>query len=151
MLGLRDGQELGAAFDELAARLAPESWSVEAAEDVAAGFELLVGCRRDPRFGPLVVVAAGGIQAEALRDTAVALAPVDETAAETLVRSLVSAPLLLGARGRPRLDVDGRHTGRRRVVELRRRAPGDRGGRGQPAARAHRGRRRPRRPSGARA
>jgi acyl-CoA synthetase (NDP forming) len=72
---------------------------------VAAGFELLVGARRDPRFGPLVVVGAGGIHAEVLRDTAVALAPVDDRAAEKLVHSLASAPLLTGARGRPPLDV----------------------------------------------
>ena len=105
-LGLRDEQALAAAFDDMKARLDSESFSLEAAEDVAAGFELLVGARRDPRFGPLVVVAAGGIQAEFARDIAVALAPVDAAAAETLVRSLVSAPLLLGARGRRRLDVD---------------------------------------------
>jgi acetate---CoA ligase (ADP-forming) len=104
-LGLRDDDELAAAFDDLTARLGPESFSVEAAQDVAAGFELLVGARRDPRFGPLVVVAAGGIQAELVRDTAVALAPIDAGAAEVLVRSLDSAPLLLGARGRPALDV----------------------------------------------
>jgi acyl-CoA synthetase (NDP forming) len=104
-LGLRDEQELAAALDDLAARLAPESFSVEAAEDVAAGFELLVGARRDPRFGPLVVAAAGGIHAEALHDVAVALAPVDEAAAEDLVRSLASAPLLAGDRGRPPLDI----------------------------------------------
>jgi acyl-CoA synthetase (NDP forming) len=72
---------------------------------VASGFELLVGARRDPRFGPLIVVAAGGIHAEALSDTAVALAPVDESVAEELVRSLASAPLLTGSRGRPPLDV----------------------------------------------
>jgi len=105
VLGLRDDRELTAAFENLSERLAPESFSVEAAEDVAAGFELLVGARRDPRFGPLVVVAAGGIHAEALRDTAVALAPVDEAQAEQLVRSLASAPLLAGARGRPSLDI----------------------------------------------
>jgi acyl-CoA synthetase (NDP forming) len=104
-LGLRDEQELVAAFEDISARLDPASFSVEAAEDVAAGFELLVGARRDPRFGPLVAVAAGGIHAETLRDVAVALAPVDETAAEELVRSLGSAPLLLGTRGRPPLDV----------------------------------------------
>jgi acyl-CoA synthetase (NDP forming) len=104
-LGLRDEQELVAAFEDISARLDPESFSVEAAEDVAAGFELLVGARRDPRFGPLVAVAAGGIHAEMLRDVAVALAPVDETAAEELVRSLASAPLLLGSRGGPSLDV----------------------------------------------
>jgi acyl-CoA synthetase (NDP forming) len=105
VVGLRDEEELAVAFDDLTARLAPESFSVEAAEEVAKGFELLVGTRRDPRFGPLVAVAAGGLHAETLHDVAVALAPVDESAAEELVRSLASAPLLLGARGRPPLDV----------------------------------------------
>ena len=105
VVGLRDEGELVAAFDDLAARLAPEAFSVEVAEDVGAGFELLVGARRDPRFGPLVVVAAGGLHAETLRDVAVALAPVDEATAEELVRSLASSPLLTGARGRPPLDV----------------------------------------------
>jgi len=105
VVGLRDEQELSAAFDDLASRLAPARFSVEAAEDVAAGFELLVGGRRDPRFGPVVAVAAGGLHAETLRDVAVALAPVDEATAEALVRSLASAALLAGARGRPPLDV----------------------------------------------
>ena len=105
VLGLRDEHELAAAVDDLAARLGPESFSVEAAEDVAAGFELLVGARRDPRFGPLVAVGAGGVQTEVLRDTAVALAPIDEARAEELIRSLASATLLTGARGRPPLDI----------------------------------------------
>ena len=52
-----------------------------------------------------LVVGAGGIHAETLRDVAVALAPVDETAAEELIRSLASAPLLMGTRGRPPLDL----------------------------------------------
>ena len=105
VVGLSDEQALAAAYDDLAARLEPEALSVEAAADVSAGFELLVGARRDLRFGPLVAVAAGGLHAETLRDVAVGLAPVDEAAAEELVRSLASAPLLAGARGRPPLDV----------------------------------------------
>jgi acyl-CoA synthetase (NDP forming) len=105
-LGLRGEQELATAFDDMKARLDPESFSLEIAEDVASGFELLVGARRDARFGPLIVVAAGGIQAELAGDTAVALAPIDAAAAEALIRSLGSAPLLLGARGRWPLDVD---------------------------------------------
>jgi acetate---CoA ligase (ADP-forming) len=105
VLGLRDERELAAALADLLARLAPEAFSVEAAEDVSGGFELLAGARRDPRFGPLVVVGAGGIHAETLRDVAVALAPVDDATAEELIRSLASAPLLTGARGRPALDV----------------------------------------------
>jgi acetate---CoA ligase (ADP-forming) len=105
VLDLRDEQELTAALDDLTSRLAPEAFSVEAAEDPSAGFELLAGARRDPRFGPLVVVGAGGIHAETLHDVAVAFAPVDETQAEELILSLTAAPLLVGARGRPRLDL----------------------------------------------
>jgi acyl-CoA synthetase (NDP forming) len=102
VLGLRNEQELAVALDGLTA---PKGFSVETAEDVGAGSELLVGARRDPRFGPLVVVGAGGIHAESLRDVAVALAPVDEAVAEELIRSLAAAALLTGARGRPPLDL----------------------------------------------
>jgi acyl-CoA synthetase (NDP forming) len=105
VVALRDERELADALDDLAARLGPQAFSVEATEDVAAGFELLVGGRRDARFGPLVVVAAGGVHAETLHDTAVALSPVGEAEAEELVRSLSSAPLLTGARGHPPLDI----------------------------------------------
>jgi acyl-CoA synthetase (NDP forming) len=91
-----------AALDE---RLRPEGYVVERMADTAAGVELIVGCRRDPRFGPLLLVGLGGIHAEVLRDTAVALAPATADDAEELIRSLRGAPLLLGARGRPSLDV----------------------------------------------
>jgi acyl-CoA synthetase (NDP forming) len=102
VVGLRNREELEAAV----VRLAAVELSVEHAEDVAAGFELIVGARRDARFGPVVLVGAGGIHAELLADTAVALAPVGADEARRLVLSLRCAPLLTGARGRPVLDVD---------------------------------------------
>jgi acyl-CoA synthetase (NDP forming) len=105
VVGLAGAAALAAAFDDVAARLAPAACSVEAAEDMGAGLELLVGARRDPRFGPAVVVGAGGLHAEVLRDTAVGLAPIDADAALSLIRSLAAFPLLDGARGRPPLDV----------------------------------------------
>jgi succinyl-CoA synthetase beta subunit len=78
---------------------------VEAQAPVADGVELLVGCRRDPQAGPVVVVGLGGVLAEALRDTAVALAPVDEAQARDLLTGLRGAALLGPFRGRPALDV----------------------------------------------
>jgi acyl-CoA synthetase (NDP forming) len=105
VVGIADEDALDAAFADLARRLSPRDFSVEAWEDTGAGFELLAGVWRDHRFGPVVLVAAGGVQAEILRDTAAALAPVDATAAAALIRSLGCAPLLAGARGRPPLDV----------------------------------------------
>jgi len=104
VVGPAEPDALAAAFDQIAARLAPAAFSVEAAEDTASGFELLVGARRDPRFGPAVVVGAGGLHAEVLRDTAVALAPVDAGEALALIRTLAANALLAGARGRPALD-----------------------------------------------
>jgi acyl-CoA synthetase (NDP forming) len=105
VLGIPDGAALTAAYAELVERLRPEGVVVERMVAAAAGVELIIGCRRDPRFGPLLLVGLGGVHAEVLRDTAVALAPASTDEAEELLHSLRSAPLLLGARGRPPLDV----------------------------------------------
>jgi citrate lyase gamma subunit len=72
---------------------------------LGSGIELLIGARRDHSFGPILLVGAGGVFAELLKDVAVALAPVTEEQAEALIRSLRIAPLLLGARGKTALDV----------------------------------------------
>jgi hypothetical protein len=71
------------------------------------GLELLVGIVRDERFGPMVVVAAGGTNAEILADRVVLVPPVTSSAARRGLDQLRLAPLLHGYRGRARLDVDG--------------------------------------------
>ena len=91
---------------DIAARLAPAAFSIERMAPVADGAELLIGARWDPRLGPIALVGAGGLYAELLRDTAVALAPLDLDGARRLIESLRVAPLLHGARGRPPLDLD---------------------------------------------
>ena len=144
VVAIADEAALAAAVADLSERLHPPALSVERAEDVAAGFELLVGARRDPRFGPVVVVGAGGVHAEIFRDTALALAPVDAAAAEALLRSLSLRPAShRGARptaARPRRG--GR--GGCGPLALRRSPSGGRRGGGEPAARPARRRGRPR-------
>ena len=51
VVGIRDEEALLAAV----AGMASQELSVERMEDLAAGFELLIGARRDARFGPIVV------------------------------------------------------------------------------------------------
>lgn len=104
-LNIANEAELARAVDDLHARLAPPAVVIEEQAPVHDGVELIVGCRQDPAFGPLVMVGFGGIYAEILRDTAVALGPISEEDAEALIRGLRGAPLLLGARGRPILDI----------------------------------------------
>jgi acetyl-CoA synthetase (ADP-forming) len=67
--------------------------------------EVIVGARRDPHFGAVVVVGLGGIAVEILSDVALAPAPVSPARAGALIASLRGAPLLTGARGRPPVDV----------------------------------------------
>jgi succinyl-CoA synthetase beta subunit len=103
VLGIRDADHLRHELAALQARLAALELSVERMAPVEDGVELIVGTRRDPRFGPVVLVGLGGLYAEMLDDVAVALAPIDADGAGELLLSLRGAALLTGARGRPPL------------------------------------------------
>jgi acyl-CoA synthetase (NDP forming) len=81
-----------------------EGFSVQ--EMVRGEAEVIVGARRDPHFGPIVLVGLGGIAVEILKDMVVAPAPVSPARARAMLAALRMAPLLAGARGRPPLDVD---------------------------------------------
>ncbi|GAB6984973.1 acetate--CoA ligase family protein [Nocardioides pyridinolyticus] len=106
VLGLADPEAARAAHADLVARLAPPAVSVEEMADLADGVELIVGSVRDPKFGAVVLVGLGGVFAEVLGDVACAIAPVSADAARSLLLSLHGAPVLLGARGRPPVDLD---------------------------------------------
>ncbi len=63
------------------------------------GTELLMGIKRDPQFGPILVLGMGGIYTEIFRDTARSLLPVQLQDVEEMFRSLRIYPLLEGTRG----------------------------------------------------
>ena len=69
------------------------------------GVELILGAKRDPQFGSMVLVGTGGVQAELWRDVALDLAPVTPERAEAMLRSLKGFPLLDGFRGAEKADV----------------------------------------------
>jgi acetyl-CoA synthetase len=72
---------------------------------VPPGIEMVVGARRDPLFGPTVLVGLGGILVELLRDSAVALAPVGGDEARAMLGRLKGARLLSGFRNLPAADI----------------------------------------------
>jgi acyl-CoA synthetase (NDP forming) len=70
----------------------------------APGLELIVGLRRDPLFGPAVLVGLGGVLAEILDDVVIGLAPLGRADAAAMLDRLRGAAILDGARGRPAVD-----------------------------------------------
>jgi acyl-CoA synthetase (NDP forming) len=72
---------------------------------LTGGTEMLVGVKRDPRFGPAIVCGFGGIFVELLRNVAVRVPPLDRDEALAMIGELRGAAVLRGARGRPPADV----------------------------------------------
>jgi hypothetical protein len=70
------------------------------------GVELSLGMIRDPQFGPIVVVAAGGVLIELIDDRRAALAPFGHAAARRLLDGLKIRRLLDGYRGGAAVDME---------------------------------------------
>ena len=102
-LGIRDEDALEAAYSEMSSRLGP---AVTVQEMVEPGIEMALGVAHDPQFGPLVMVAAGGVLIETLGDRRLALPPLDEVRAAKLIDRLDARPVLDGVRGAPPADVN---------------------------------------------
>ena len=68
--------------------------------------ELIVGVERDPQFGPVLVIGAGGVLVELLRDAKTLLLPTSRDEIKDAVESLKIAVLLRGYRGGPAADMD---------------------------------------------
>ena len=102
ILGVADGRALTRAVRALEARVGPGPLLVQ--EEVPPGLELLVGGRRDPSFGPTVLVGLGGVLAELLRDVSVGLAPLAPETARAMLGEGRRAALLRGFRGGAAVD-----------------------------------------------
>lgn len=100
-LGVTTPAELDAALDRLDAAGAPR-YLVEAM--APPGVDLVVGARRDPVFGPVVLLGLGGTTAEVLADVAIRLAPLTPAEAAAMPSELAGRALLTGWRGGPVLD-----------------------------------------------
>ncbi|MEW1685855.1 acetate--CoA ligase family protein [Streptomyces sp. NPDC093594] len=103
--GVRLGVSTPAELDEALDALETVGASRFLVESMApAGVDLVVGARRDPVFGPVVLVGLGGTTAEALADVSIRLAPLSPAQAAAMPAELAGHALLEGWRGGPALD-----------------------------------------------
>ncbi len=109
ILNVADARAARAAFTTLierahAAQPSARVHGVQIQQMVRGGQEVIVGVKRDPTFGPLVMFGLGGIYVEILADVSFRLAPLTAADAGEMLAEVRSAKLLAGVRGAPPAD-----------------------------------------------
>jgi acyl-CoA synthetase (NDP forming) len=110
LLNVSDAAAVRDGFDLLLARAkraapAARIEGVLVAKQLQGGVECILGIHRDPVFGPIAMFGLGGIFVEVMKDVVFRRCPFGDDVAEQMIRSIKGAPLLLGARGRPPVDI----------------------------------------------
>ncbi len=108
-LNLKDAAAVRTAFERLVANAKTYKTDARIAgvlvQAMAQGdVELVIGLKRDPTFGPVVMVGLGGVLIEVFKDVVFRAAPVTEAEALRMLDELKSRVLLDGVRGKPPVD-----------------------------------------------
>jgi acyl-CoA synthetase (NDP forming)/GNAT superfamily N-acetyltransferase len=104
-VGLRRASDVRAAARQFADEVDDRSVAVLVQPQVEGGVEVALGIVRDPGFGPLVMVAAGGVNTDVWNDRVFLVPPLSDGDADRAIRSLRTWPLLAGFRGADPVDV----------------------------------------------
>jgi acetyltransferase len=75
-------------------------------EMVPPGVEVILGMKRDPQFGPIVMFGLGGIFVEIFKDVSFGLPPISREGACGMIARTKAFKLLRGVRGRGEADID---------------------------------------------
>jgi acetyltransferase len=110
-LKLSDGEQVRDAYNRIlteTSRRAPNS-KIEGmvVQPMAGkGVEMILGVKRDPLFGPVVLCGFGGLLVEVLEDVAVGIPPLSRDQAHDMIKRLRGYAILGGVRGQPAADVE---------------------------------------------
>lgn len=110
-LGIQDAQQLAKAFGTLGQNLAERAPGVACDEVLVQPMrkgltEVLVGYRVDVDAGPIIMLAAGGIWAEVMKDRSIRLAPVSVEVAREMIGEVRMLQTVAGLRGTQKGDLE---------------------------------------------
>ena len=122
-LNLNNLEELKRAHVEMRHRVAGRAPTARIAgfvveQMVKGGFETIVGIKRDPDFGPLLLFGMGGVFTETLQDIGFRPAPLSVESAWRLIDSVHAAAILRGTRGQTPGDLTSLHETLLRVSQM---------------------------------
>ena len=67
--------------------------------------EVIIGGKRDPQFGPVIMFGLGGIFVEIMKDVSFGIVPIQRTDAKYMISSIRGFPVLQGARGQKQANL----------------------------------------------
>jgi len=109
VLNIHNPEDAGRAYDLIIENIRKHSPHAKIdgiiIEEQVKGHELIVGAKKDPQFGPVLMVGLGGIFVEILKDVSFRVVPITEKDADEMLRELKSFAVLEGARGKPKANL----------------------------------------------
>ncbi len=113
ILGIQDEAALRASFTQMKKeirRKRPEAKilgvTLQPMASCTHGVEMILGIKKDPVFGSVLMAGMGGIAAELFGDRELSFPPLNENLTRRMLESLKIWPLLAGYRGKPAVDVE---------------------------------------------
>jgi len=111
LMGLNNGKEVARGFNEMKDHLAkvlPEApiEGILVCKQAPKGLDVIVGALEDPVFGSAIMFGLGGIFTEVMQDVSFRLVPLNREDAQGMIAEIRGYPLLSGARGQVRCDLD---------------------------------------------
>jgi len=105
-LNIRNREEIGRAWNDIrqssnAAEVSMEGVQIQ---KMLEGQEVIMGIRRDPQFGPLVLFGTGGTDVELLQDVTTSIAPLNRIQAEKMIDETLAGRKMKGWRNQPPAD-----------------------------------------------
>jgi len=111
VLNINSPKEAGETFAKITEqvhRKMPEAKikGIQISRMVMSGEEVILGIKRDPSFGPVIMFGLGGVYVEVFKDVSFRIAPIDEAIAESMIKEIRSYKILQGIRGKAPRDIE---------------------------------------------
>lgn len=110
-VGLKNEERMLAAYEDIMENVRGHKVSGMLVQSMARkGLELIIGGKKDPQFGHMVVLGLGGVYVEVFRDVSARICPIQRQDVKEMVMELRSNPLIMGVRGMKPINIDALET-----------------------------------------
>jgi len=105
ILNISSLQDVESAYERIQKLLDEDLSGVLVQKMVSQDKEVILGGKRDPSFGPVVLFGLGGIYVEVFKEISLRVAPINRSEAEEMISELKTSAILKGVRGEKPLDI----------------------------------------------